>query len=78
MFSRWHTAATRVSRFVACAAAGVCMLASSLALAQQYPERPIRIIVGFGQGGPTDVVARVLADQLGQKLTQRVYVENRC
>lgn len=50
---------------------------SSLALAQQYPERPIRIIVGFGQGGPTDVVARVLADQLGQKLTQRVYVENR-
>ena len=45
--------------------------------AQQYPEKPIRIIVGFGQGGPTDVVARVLADQLSQKLTQRVYVENR-
>lgn len=79
MVSRLLRLATRVTRILASANISICMLAVSapLAFAQQYPEKPIRIIVGFGQGGPTDVVARVLADQLSQKFTQRVYVENR-
>ncbi len=42
-----------------------------------YPERPVRFVVGFGQGGPTDVVARVLADELTQILKHNVYVENK-
>jgi tripartite-type tricarboxylate transporter receptor subunit TctC len=42
-----------------------------------YPDRPMRFVVGFGQGGPTDVVARVLADQLTQILKHNVYVENK-
>ena len=41
-----------------------------------YPDHAIRFVVGFGQGGPTDVVARVLADELSGILGQGVYVNN--
>ncbi|HZP79423.1 MAG TPA: tripartite tricarboxylate transporter substrate-binding protein [Pseudolabrys sp.] len=47
------------------------------AQAQSYPDRPIKFIVGFGSGGPTDIVARVLADQLSGILKQKVIVENK-
>lgn len=47
------------------------------AWAERFPERPIRFIVGFGTGGPTDVIARTLADQLAKDLGQRIVVENR-
>ncbi|RAI44571.1 Bug family tripartite tricarboxylate transporter substrate binding protein [Rhodoplanes roseus] len=58
--------------------AGAGLLCGSLpAPAQAYPDRPIRIVVGFGQGGPTDVAARMLADQLGSVLGTTVIVENR-
>jgi tripartite-type tricarboxylate transporter receptor subunit TctC len=43
----------------------------------EYPERPIRLIVGFGAGGPTDIPARFIADKLGTLLGQRVIVENK-
>ena len=43
----------------------------------QYPDKPIRLIVGFTAGGPTDLPARFLADRLGAALGQRVVVENR-
>jgi tripartite-type tricarboxylate transporter receptor subunit TctC len=42
-----------------------------------YPSRPIRLIVGFGAGGPTDIPARFIADRLGTALGQPVVVENK-
>ncbi len=43
----------------------------------QYPDKPIRLVVGFSAGGPTDLPARYIADRLGTQLGQRVIVENR-
>ncbi len=50
---------------------------SSSARAQTYPTRPVRIIVGFPAGGPTDIVARVMAQWLSERLGQEFVVENR-
>ena len=46
------------------------------AFAQSYPNKSLRMIVGFAPGGPTDVLARMLADALGRKLGQSIVVEN--
>ena len=56
-----------------------CLLAlgSSFASAQTYPNRPVKIIVPFGAGGPADVFARVLAEHLTQSLKQPFVVEDR-
>jgi tripartite-type tricarboxylate transporter receptor subunit TctC len=43
----------------------------------QYPDKAIRLVVGFTAGGPTDLPARFIADRLGTSLGQRVVVENR-
>lgn len=50
---------------------------SSVAGAQPYPNKPIRIIVTFAAGGPTDGIARVLAQDMSAMLNQSVIVENR-
>jgi tripartite-type tricarboxylate transporter receptor subunit TctC len=42
-----------------------------------YPSRPVRLVVGFGAGGSTDIPARFIADRLGNLLGQRVIVENK-
>jgi tripartite-type tricarboxylate transporter receptor subunit TctC len=52
--------------------------ASFLALAQQaFPNKPIRLIVGFAPGGGTDIVARAIAPKMGEILGQSVIVENK-
>lgn len=49
----------------------------SAALAQQWPNKPIKIVVGFAPGGTTDVMARVMAQALTEQLGQSVVVENK-
>ena len=57
-----------------CAALG---FAAVTALAQTYPNRPIRMLVGYPPGGSVDASARILAERLGPLLGQTVLVENR-
>ncbi|HLQ92646.1 MAG TPA: tripartite tricarboxylate transporter substrate-binding protein, partial [Xanthobacteraceae bacterium] len=58
-------------------AAAIAATAPSLACAQSYPTRPVRMIVGFAAGGPTDIVARIMAQWLSERLGQQFVIENR-
>jgi len=55
----------------------VALPGQSASAADTYPNRPIRLLVGFGAGGPTDIPARFIADRLGAALGQPVVVENK-
>jgi tripartite-type tricarboxylate transporter receptor subunit TctC len=55
---------------------GVLVASIATAMAQPYPSRPITIIVPFPAGGPTDTLARILADHMSTSLAQSVIIEN--
>jgi tripartite-type tricarboxylate transporter receptor subunit TctC len=55
----------------------VLALAAPLACAQTFPERPVRFVVGFTPGGPSDILARALGQKLAERFGQQVIVENR-
>ena len=60
-------------------AAGATALAtaSRIARGQAYPTRPVRIIVGFAPGGPSDILARLMGQWLSERLSQPFIIDNR-
>jgi tripartite-type tricarboxylate transporter receptor subunit TctC len=60
-----------------CTAAAVIALTGQAAIAQPFPNKPIRLIVGFPPGGGVDIIARSISQRLGEKLGQPIIVENR-
>jgi tripartite-type tricarboxylate transporter receptor subunit TctC len=64
-------------RTLAASAAIACTLASTLCAAQEYPSRPVKIIVPFAVGGPADIYARYLGARLSESMGQPFVVENR-
>ena len=62
--------------FALAAALAICPVGAD-ALAQSYPSKPIRLVVGFAPGGAADTVARALGEPLGRALGQPIVIENR-
>jgi tripartite-type tricarboxylate transporter receptor subunit TctC len=65
------------SLFGAVAAMAAVFGATSEATAQEYPQRPVRVLVSFPAGGTTDILARLVSEQLTRRLGQPFVVENR-
>jgi len=55
----------------------IASLAAGAAAAQQYPSKPVKIVVGFAPGGGSDFIARIIAQKLTERLGTQVIVENR-
>ncbi|MBI4294511.1 MAG: tripartite tricarboxylate transporter substrate binding protein [Betaproteobacteria bacterium] len=57
---------------------GLCLAAAAMgSFAQAYPDRPIRLVIPFGAGGPTDILGRVVAQKLSEILPQQMIAENK-
>jgi len=57
--------------------AALALTGAQAASAQAYPTRPVRVVIAFPPGGPTDFVGRLVTDKMSAELGQRVYIENR-
>jgi tripartite-type tricarboxylate transporter receptor subunit TctC len=67
----------RCFRFAALLAALVAIVTTSAAPAQEWPDKPVRIIAPYAPGGSADTLGRLIAQKLGQRLKQNFVVENR-
>jgi tripartite-type tricarboxylate transporter receptor subunit TctC len=77
MMNRTCTIACSRKLPFAAACIALLTLTAGAVSAQDYPNRPVRIIVGFPPGGATDLVARVIGPKLGEILKQQVVIDNR-
>jgi tripartite-type tricarboxylate transporter receptor subunit TctC len=66
-----------IKNLLAVFVAAGCGLLSASAGAQPYPNKPVRLVVPYGPGGPSDIVARVLSDEMAKALGQPIVVENK-
>jgi tripartite-type tricarboxylate transporter receptor subunit TctC len=65
-----------MTRNLRIAVAALLLVLPTVAQGQNYPNRPVRVVVPFGAGGVADVTTRIAVDKLGEKLGQRFVVEN--
>jgi len=63
-------------RWLARLAIGLIGLTATAAVAQPYPDRPVKVVVGFAAGGPTDVIARIVCDKFSPRFGKQFYVVN--
>ena len=71
-----YATSRRRAPFARMAMLAVTLLLPQIAHAQNYPNKPVRLILPFGAGGVADVTARLVTEKLGEKLGQRFVIEN--
>src|SRR5262249_8213547 len=73
----WEALLMRRSLVYALIVWGVALLSAPAGAAEDYPNRPVRLVIGFAPGGTTDISARLIAQALSELWGQQVVVENR-
>ena len=64
-------------RLLAAAGAALCLTVPTFAQAQAYPTKPVKLVVPYPPGGPTDIVARLVAQKLSDAMGQQFIIDNR-